>query len=224
MDVTLTLSDLLDSFERYNLALRPMPVIAYGLGLLALWTVIRRPPNADRIVLAVLAFFWLATAVGFFLLTFSAVYTPAYLFAAVFALQGVAYLRALRRPPVTFALRADGYGVVGALFILYALIGYPVAGTLLGHTYPQTPAFGLTPCPLVVFTFGLYLFTQQRVPSLWLVIALLWALGGVLPVSVGIWEDVGLIVSGVLGSVLLLLRDRRATDAPATGAAVGGHG
>jgi hypothetical protein len=41
-----------------------------------------------------------------------------------------------------------------------------------------------------------------------LIIPLFWGLGGVLPVSVGILEDIGLIVAGVVGTVLLVLRDR----------------
>jgi hypothetical protein len=41
------------------------------------------------------------------------------------------------------------------VIILNALAIYPLLNTAPGHSYPRAPTFGLTPCPLVVFTFGI---------------------------------------------------------------------
>ena len=33
-----------------------------------------------------------------------------------------------------------------------------------GHVYPAAPMFGVTPCPLVIFTFGMLLLSRERAP------------------------------------------------------------
>jgi hypothetical protein len=209
MNLTLTLPQLLATFERYNLAIWPAQLLAYVLGLVALWFVIKPGRYSNRIIAGILSFLWLWTGIVFFPLYFAPVYTPAYAFGLLFIIQGLAFLASLLRPRLSFAFKGDVCSIVGLLFIAYAMIGYPAVGYFLGHIYPQTPPFGLTPCPGTIFTFGLFLLTDKKVPKLFLIIPLLWALGGVLPVSVGILEDVGLITAGVLGTVMIVYRDRK---------------
>jgi hypothetical protein len=208
MNLTLALDPLLEIFEKYNLVIWPMQWIAYLLGILALVFVFVRKSYSNRFILGVLASLWLWTGADFFFFYFGPVYTPAYVFGAMFILQGFFFLAGVARPRISFGFKRDWYAVVGLLFIAYAMLGYPLVGYLIGHIYPQSPPFGLTPCPLTVFTFGLYLLTDRKVPWGLLIIPLFWGLGGVLPVSVGILEDIGLIVAGVVGTVLLVLRDR----------------
>ena len=86
---------------------------------------------------------------------------------------------------------------------------HPRIGALLGHGYPQSPSFGVAPCPTTIFTFGLLLWTDRPVPRPLLVIPLLWSLLGVsAAVSLGIKEDLGLVVAALLGTALLIWRDR----------------
>jgi hypothetical protein len=209
MNMTLTLEILLETFEKYNLAIWPMQIVAYVLGIVALFFAIKRTEYSARIVTGILSFLWLWTAIGFFLLYFGPVYTPAYGFGVLFIIQGVAFFSSVLKPRLSFGFKGDVYSIVGLLFIAYAMIGYPVVGYFLGHSYPQSPPFGLTPCPTTAFTFGLLLLTDKKVSKLLLIIPLLWAVGGVMPVSVGIYEDIGLIIAGVLGTAMILYRDRK---------------
>ena len=210
MNMTLTLELLLNTFEKYNIDIWPMQIFAYLLGIGALFFAIKRTQNSNRIVAGILSFLWLWTAFGFFFLYFGPVYSPAYAFGGLFIIQGVLFLVSTIKPKISFGFRGGVYSIVGFLFIAYAMVGYPVVGYFLDHTYPQSPPFGLTPCPATIFTFGLLLLTDKKVPKLLLVIPLLWALGGIMPVSVGILEDIGLIISGVVGTALILYRDRAA--------------
>jgi hypothetical protein len=209
MNMTLTLEILLETFEKYNLAIWPMQIVAYVLGIVALFFAIKRTEYSARIATGILSFLWLWTAIGFFLLYFGPVYTPAYGFGVLFIIQGVAFFSSVLKPRLSFGFKGDVYSIVGLLFIAYAMIGYPVVGYFLGHSYPQSPPFGLTPCPTTAFTFGLLLLTDKKVSKLLLIIPLLWAVGGVMPVSVGIYEDIGLIIAGVLGTAMILYRDRK---------------
>jgi hypothetical protein len=88
------------------------------------------------------------------------------------------------------------------------MIGYQLVGYLLGHIYPQYFPFGLVPCPTTIFTFGLFLMTAKKIPTYYLVIPFILAVGGVLAVYKGILEDVGLFIAGLVGTVMIFARDK----------------
>jgi hypothetical protein len=92
---------------------------------------------------------------------------------------------------------------------VYALVGYPLVGALVGHVYPSMSPFGLTPCPVVTFTFGLLLLTGNKIPKALLVIPFFYSLSGFLWMSIGMWEDIGMVLSGLLGTWLIWRRDAR---------------
>jgi hypothetical protein len=123
------------------------------------------------------------------------------------------------RRELTFKAGLDVFGVAGGALIAYAALMYPLLSYLGGHIFPASPGFGLgtVPCPTTIFTFGLLLWTSTRVPKWLLVLPTLWAVmsGISAPVNYGIYEDVGLLVAGVLGTGLLLWRDSHASR-PAT--------
>jgi hypothetical protein len=211
MSLIPTLPELLAIFERYNLAIWPMQVLAYALGLAALSLAIKPSRYSSRTIAGILSFLWLWIGVVFYPLYFA----PAYPLASpgvLFIMQGALFLATVVVPRLSFGFRGGIYGVAGLLFVAYAMIGYPVVGYLLGHIYPQSPPFGLAPCPTTAFTFGLLLLTDKRVPAFFLIIPLLAALGAVTALSVGIFEDLGLIIGGALATAMILYRDRQAQD------------
>lgn len=212
MSVSFTLEQLLAVFAATNQAFWPVVILAYLLGIIALVLVFKPGDRSNRIISGILAFFWLWTGIVFYFFYFGPIYRPAYIFGGLFILQGLFFLWSAIQPRISFGYQSGGYGIIGLVFAAFAMIGYPLFGIVIGHIYPQSPPFGITPCPLVVFTFGLFLLTNKKVPRLFLAIPLLWALGGIVPVSVGVLEDILLIFSGITGTVLLLLRDRRLTD------------
>jgi hypothetical protein len=95
---------------------------------------------------------------------------------------------------------------VGIVFIIYAMAGYQLLGYSLGHVYPEFFPFGLVPCPTAIFTFGVLLITNKKIPGYYLLIPAIFAAGGFLAVSKGVFEDIGLIIAGLTGSYLLLRR------------------
>lgn len=207
MAVILTLQQLLSAFETYNLAIWPLQIVAYVLGAAVITFIFYRTNFSSTLIAAILSFLWLWTGIVFFMFYFAPIYTPAYAFGGLFIIQGFLFLLDIRRKKLSFAYPGTWYSMLGLVFLLYALVGYPVFGYLIGHRYPQSPPFGLTPCPLAVFTFGLYLQTDREVPVAYLIIPLLWGLGGFLPASIGVLEDIGLIAAGILGTAALVYRD-----------------
>lgn len=92
----------------------------------------------------------------------------AYLFGALFLFQGglLAYA-AVQREQLRFGFQPGLAAWVGAAFLVYAAILYPLIGMATGQAYPEMPMFGGTPCPVTIFTFGMLLLTTQRLPR-WL--------------------------------------------------------
>jgi hypothetical protein len=214
----LTAEQLLGVFATYNAQIWPMQIVAYLLGLAGFALVFRKSNLSNRLISAILAFFWLWVAFAFWLPAGLQGFWPGYIFLAIFLIQGVLFLIQTVKPKLVFGYHSSLVSWAGIFFVLYALIGYPLFGAFIGHTYPRTPPFGLTPCPLVVFTFGLFLLTFQKVPKSLLVIPFFYALSGFYWVFiVGIPEDVGMILSGLLGAWLIWYRDSKTTPVPSSG-------
>jgi hypothetical protein len=82
-------------------------------------------------------------------------------------------------------------------------------GHLLGHQYPYSPTFGL-PCPTTIFTFGILLFINKKISLLTIIIPLLWSIIGFgAALKLTIYEDYGLLIAGVLGSILLIVNNKK---------------
>jgi hypothetical protein len=209
MRLPFSVEQFLSIFQTYNNAIWPMQILLNLLALIAIILVIRKTSVSSKIISAILGFLWLWTGVVYHLVYFSSINKAAYVFGTLCVVQGlIFFFTGVYRSSLSFRFQPNVQGVIGALFILYALIVYPVLGYLLGHVYPASPTFG-APCPTTIFTFGLFLWTDKIFPRYILVIPLLWSIVGFsAALSLTIREDVGLLITGLLGTLLILLRKR----------------
>ncbi len=210
MNLPFTTEQFLSVFERYNQTVWPFQIILNLFALAAVYFAVRPFRLSDKIVAGILAFLWVWIGAAYHLAFFASINPAAVMFGVVNIVQGLVFLFfGLLRPWLGFRYRTNVYTITGAFFILYALVLYPLLGSMSGHAYPRTPTFGL-PCPTTIFTFGLLLWTSARVPRVVLVIPFLWSLlGFTAALSLGIREDIGLLVAGIVGSALLIYRDSR---------------
>ena len=207
MDLPFGITEFFDVFEVYNRAIWPAQIVAYLLGLLAFGLTLVRRRGLGILVSSILALFWTWTGIVYHMSFFSAINTAAMAFGAAFLLQGVLFMLSAAREGLDFSPRIDAYTVVGTLFVLYAMVGYPLVGMATGDAYPRAPMFGVTPCPLTIFTFGIFLLARPRVGLYILVIPFLWSLlGSTAAFTLGIYQDYGLLVAGVVGLGMLLFR------------------
>lgn len=212
MDVSLTPDQMLATFEAYNIAVWPMQLLAYLLAILALYFTLKSSRNSSRITTAILSFLWLWTGIVFCIFFWGPAYRPAYGFAVLAIIQGVLFSASVSRPRLSFLFEPNVCSVAGMAFIAYAMIGYPLVGSFIGHNYPRVLPLGLVPCPTTIFTFGLLMMTDRKVPRYFLVVPLLLALSAPVPVSLGILEDIGLILAGLVGTITILFRDWKRPD------------
>ena len=209
MKLPFTTEQFLDVFRQYNIAVWPMQVFFIVLALIAVSFSIRSKIYSNKIIVAILAFFWLWMGIIYHLVYFSRINKVAIVFGALFIIQAIIFLYfGLIKNKLQFRLKTDTYGIMGIILIVFALLIYPLLGYSLGHTYPSSPTFGL-PCPTTIFTFGILLFSVSRLSPWVIVIPFLWSLVGFsAAVSLGIKEDTGLLVAGLLSIALMLYKNK----------------
>jgi hypothetical protein len=210
MTFPFTQEQFLTIFTQYNLAVFPLQIVFIILGIVALWLVVKKSPISDQIILLILIFFWFWMGIVYHILFFSSINPLAYAFGVLFIIEAclLIYLGIIKKQ-VEFSLTKDRYTLIGLIFIVYAMIIYPVIGMVAGHGYPRLPTFGL-PCPTTIFTFGLFLMSDKKFPLPLLVIPLIWSMIGFFAaLSLGITEDYMLLVAGVVGTVLIIMKNRK---------------
>ena len=215
MNLPFTVDQFLGVFEQYNVSVWPAQILLLLLGLVALFFAYHPRRSSTKLVFAILGFFWLWMGIAYHIMFFAAINPVANVFGAFFILQGALFMfAAWASSSPGFRFTPDGYGLAGALLILYALVIYPVLGYFQGHLYPQSPTFGL-PCPTTIFTFGLLLWAAGKVPAYLLIVPFLWSLlGPSAALSLGISEDAGLFVAGIGATALILTRNRKRASQP----------
>jgi hypothetical protein len=211
---------------RGNAAIWPMQLVWYASAAaiigLALWS--RWPARRTSQVICVLAAAYLAwIGIAFFGVQNSGM-NFAWLWATVFALEGILFVLAgIVRHELFIAPRWDRWdlsSVLGAVFIGYALIAYPTIGMLGGHALSTLPVFGYAPCPTAIFALGLLLWARPPVPTYLLPFLLAWCFGAApVDLSRGVVADVALVVAGLTTALIILWRDRvPGWQTPAAGA------
>jgi len=187
-----------------------MQIVAYLLGLIAIGSQFARVKEAPRLAWGILGFFWVWTGIAYHILHFSLINRAAYGFGILFVLEGILFWWVCAtQPDIRVHPERNLCSLVGGVFILYAMLLYPLIGAWSGHGYPFWPGFGVTPCPTAIFTFGLLLWVKQRVPLNLLAIPFLWSLLGFsAAMSFGMREDYGLLIAGLVTGMLALWQHR----------------
>ena len=203
-------------FAVYNSDVWPAAVIAYLLAFGMLALIWRRGASSGRTTALMLALMWAWVGVVYHGLYFSRINLAAPLFGAAFVVQAVLFTwaaftgRALASKRPTGVRLYAGWGI-----ILYALVAYPVIGLLAGERYPAMPLF-VAPCPLVIFTFGIFILANCKRWWFWIV-PILWSMiGANASVSMSVPQDIALPLTAIL-ALFLTVRARPPAVA-ATGA------
>jgi hypothetical protein len=207
MSLPFTREQFFDVFARYNEGVMPLQLGLFLLALSAFGAMVVRRRGSDRVVSAILAGLWAWMAIVYHFIYFAPVNPAAPLFAAMFLAAAALFAWAgVVRGRLVFDGESRARRVVGHALITYALVGYPLLSLLLGRQFPELPTFGL-PCPTTIFTIGMLAFLSLPFPRYVLVLPIVWAfIGGQAALSLGVYEDIGLLVAGLAGVWLVFDR------------------
>ncbi|QDG52238.1 hypothetical protein FIV42_16280 [Persicimonas caeni] len=208
MELPFSVAEFFDVFFDYNQAIWPAQIVAYALGVFAVGLTAVRSRWAGALIGAVLALFWFWDGLVYHVGFFAEINAMAFVFGGLFVLEGLLFVWATVRDRLRFSFELSAYHIIGGIFLLYALVLYPVFGMALGHVYPAAPVFGVAPCPMTIFTFGILLFTTRKVPLYLLAVPVLWAFTATIAAAqMGVLQDYGVSIAAVVATGLLLYRD-----------------
>ena len=210
MQLPFSTEEFFNVFKTYNEAVFPLQIIFYLVAFYCIYLLFKSNKNNSKIIAGALSFFWLWIGIIYHIIYFSSINKAAYFFGILNIIQGgLFFIYGVVFNKLSLGFQKNAFNYIGLLLIFYALIIYPILGYFLGHKYPYSPTFGL-PCPTTIFTFGILLFVNKKI-SLWLlIIPLVWSIigfGAALKLSV--YEDIGLIISGILGFSLLIFANKK---------------
>lgn len=204
-----TRDQFFEIFAAYNIATWPAAVLAYPLVLLTLLA-IRRGPASGPWAGGILAIMWAWVGLAYHGVYFSQVNPAARPFVAAFVAQAVLFLfAAVGGRGLAFGASGRARCWIAGLMIAYAMAAYPLIGLMAGERFPAMPLFGTAPCPLLIFTFAIFVLARRVSWWLW-VIPLLWSIvGGSAAMLLAVPQDWALPVSA-MAAASLSVADRRA--------------
>jgi hypothetical protein len=201
LSLPFTIAQFLEVFRQYHAAIGVAQALILMVGVVGLSFAFWANQLSGRLVAASLAILWVWMGGVYHALFFSRINPPAYLFALLFLIQAVLFLKTgVLDSRLRFQFSPTARGWLGALIQVYALAVYPA---LSFRGYPAAPSFGV-PCPTVLFTFGLLCWSNASW-RLWIVPCVWAAIGTSAGFLLGMPQDGALAVVAVLG---LLVRQR----------------
>jgi hypothetical protein len=194
-------------FADYNNTIWPAQVLLIVVAIGLIGMALRARPAGATFVWLGLSALWLWSGVVYHITHFSAVNPAAYAFGALFIVQSILFAGAATSE-INVRPSNDAWGKGGFVLVGYALVAYPIIGLIAGERYPALPTFG-APCPITLYTLGLMLWTQGRVPLRLLVVPGIWAgVATSAALSFGVLQDLLLPFAAVTVSALLVRRNR----------------
>jgi uncharacterized protein DUF6064 len=196
-------------FGRGNTAIWPMQLVLYASAAAMIGLAFWPSRRASQLIclLAAAVFAWVG--IVFFGVIDSGI-SLNWIWAAVFVLEAILLVVAgIVRRDLVFAPRWNLSSVLGAIFMGYALVAYPIMEMLGGYPLRESPLFGLAPCVTVFFAFGLLLWARPPLPKYVLLLPLAWALQAAPGnIAMGHVPDFPLILVGMITAGLIIWRDR----------------
>jgi hypothetical protein len=204
MQLPFSSEQFFEVFLAYNTAVWPAQVLLVALAVAAIVLVFVPWRPAGVVISAILACLWGWIGLVYHLAFFVAINPLAYALAVLsIAGAGAFVWQGVIRRRLEFNWTVGVRSIAGIILVLYALFVYPAISTLSGHGYPALPTFGL-PCPTTLFTLGLCGFLAAPYPRVPLIVPVFWCfLGAQAAFLLGVQADLGLIVAGIFGVVLL---------------------
>jgi len=198
-------------FAEYNRAVWPAQIVALMLGLLALVSAGRPFGLSDRLIATILVVFWVWSGLIYHWHYFAGINFAAPVLAVLFLFQALLLIwTGIIRGRIAFRFSGDLYAWAGAALAIYALAFHAISSYLVGHLWPALPAFGVTPSSVLLFTLGMLLMAEPRVPWHLVVLPVVLCIVGAL----GAWflnvrEDLPLAVASFTVPLFAMLKNRR---------------
>ncbi len=202
MALPFTVEQFYGVFRDHNAAVWPAQWFLVALSLVAVGAMLRPQPWSGVVVSAILGVLWARIALTYHIAFFARISPAADGFAAVSAAGAVVFIwQGVIRRKLAYRWVPGLKAKAGVVFIVFALVMYPIWSAYAGHPYPST--FGVSR-PTTIFTIGLLCFAVQPMLRSPLIVPWLWCLvGAQAAFLLDVQPDLGLIAAAVVGMGLI---------------------
>lgn len=201
MRIPFTTEQFWQVFMSYNIAVFPLQLLLLCLGLSAALLLLTNWRGKNFYAGYILGAVWLWIGVVYHIIFFTAICVPAFVFGALFILEGLLILFCVLTHKLSFAADFSAIKLLGYFFVFYGLIIYPIVGYSLENELVRLISIGL-PCPSTIFAFGFLMLADKKMPGYLLIIPSLWALVGVsAAINLGIYQDLMILVAAVCANI-----------------------
>jgi hypothetical protein len=195
MQLPFSRAEFFDLFAAYNGTLWPAIAALWVVSFATMVRLAVSPRSHDRWISGLLAVHWAWCAIAYHVSFFTRINPAAWLFAALFLLQALLFLRsAVVEDRLSFASSGTAWASVAWFLAVYALV-YPALNAIEHGSVLKIPTFGL-PCPTTILTAGLLLLARRRSRALTIVPIIWSAIGGSAAFLFGVSADYALPVAG----------------------------
>ncbi len=204
MKTPFTTEQFFSVFEKYNKAVFPFQLIIILLGIFALVLIHSNNALKNKLIGSFLGLLWIWMGMAYHILFFSVINKLAFVFGAVFIVQGLLILiNTFLADKLTFSYFSKRKNYFGYFFILFGLIIYPLLSYFIQGSFNTTIAPGL-PCPSTIFTFGFFMMTGNKFPKYLLIIPSIWAIiGASAAIQFGVYQDTILLITAIIADTIL---------------------
>ena len=205
MQLPFTTEQFFGVFQAYNRAVWPAQIFLLALAAMTVLFIALRRSWSGVAVSAILAVLWIWLGAVYHWTFFARINPVAYGFGALSIVGGLLFAwHGVIRRRLAFGFDKSLRAAFGTALLVFALVVYPIWGTLAGHAYPALPTFGL-PCPTTIFTIGVLALGSGSSLRAVLIVPILWSLVGSQAVFVlDVKPDLGLLVAGVVAIGLFI--------------------
>jgi hypothetical protein len=195
-------------FEKYNTTIFPVQILIFLLGCFILFLVCTKKNNLDKFIGYLIGCIWLWTGIAYHILFFTAINKGAYIFGAMFIMQGILFIISTLQGKLLFGFIDTMAKRISCFFILFGLVLYPLIGFILEKSIVHTISFGL-PCPTTIFTFGLLGLQLDVIKKRFLIIPFIWSFIGLFAaISMGVYQDVVMPIAA-LYTIIVCIKSKK---------------
>lgn len=195
----------------YYQATSPAHLVALGVGFLICVLLARHSARGSLITRLIIASFWVWTGAIFLGRYLAELNWAAEYFGYAFIAQGIVIgIRAVLSRDCSYQ-PAPKTRAIGCTFVIVAMILSPTIAAIMEAPIASAHLFGITPLPLIIATFGVFLVGERRTPIWLFAIPLLWVVWeGLGAETMGLWRDLVLaVISGCTGIATIVFRGHR---------------
>jgi hypothetical protein len=177
------------------------------LGILSVLLLHSDKELRHKLIGGFLGVLWIWIGIAYHFLFFTAINTAAYVFGALFVLQGLFFLlETFSRKKLEFVFRGKFMDYIAYSFLVFGIVIYPILIYYLESAWETTITLGL-PCPSTILTFGFLMLANSKLSKYLLIIPTLWTIVGTSAAfNFGVYPDYLMAVSALTAIIYLFTR------------------